>query len=187
VPALARDPEADPLAVRLPGRDPVAQPPHDVLDSIVAPHREAERRLERMGVAEEAIERGRAAWEAALAAEGRAGAGLGPERAEWELGAALLRFLRLRQQLYVLAGRDAPRARLVEALIEAQQALDALTAWAAANVPARARAGHALLRAPFQLQLDHIADRFLLAPWGRLGLRARRAGDLARLLPRLIR
>jgi hypothetical protein len=187
LPALARDPEADHVAIRIRGRDPVMQPPLDVLDAIIAPHREAERRLERMGAAEDAIERGRGAWEAVLAAEGRAAAALEAERAEWELGAALLRFLQMRQQLYVLASRGAPRPRLLEALIEAQQALDALTGWAAANVPARARAGHALLRAPFQLQLDHIADRFLLAPWGRLGLRARRAGDLARILPRLIR
>jgi hypothetical protein len=43
------------------------------------------------------------------------------------------------------------------------------------------------MRSALQLQLDHIADRRLLPPWARLGLRARRASELARLLPRVIR
>lgn len=186
-PALARDPETDQVAARLRGRDPVAQPPADVLDTIVAPQRQAELRLESMALVDEAVARGRAAWEAVLRAEPGARGRLAGERAEWELGAALLRFLQLRQQLYVLAGRGAPRRQLAATLAEAQQALNALTDWADANVPSGARAGHALLRAPFQLQLDHIADKFLLPLWGRLGLRVRRAGDLARILPHLIR
>jgi hypothetical protein len=185
-PALARDPEAEHATALWRRGDPVAEPPADVLDTIVAPQRAAELRLERMGAAEEALRHGRAAWSALGSAEA-GGAALAAERAEWELAASLLRFLQLRQQLYVLAGRGAPPQRLAQALGEAQQALNALTAWAAASVPAGARAGHALLRAPFQLQLDHIADRYLLPPLSRLGLRARRAGDLARILPRLLR
>ncbi|NWF81973.1 MAG: DUF4838 domain-containing protein [Chloroflexi bacterium] len=171
-PALERDPEQA-AAVSGSGLDPVASPPADVLDPIAEPRRAAERRLEAMRAAVEHLARGQALWETAL------GAGLVAERAEWELGAALLHFLRLRQQLYVLVAREAPRALVAEALDEAQAALSVLLAWAARHVPARARGGHLLLRAALQLQLDHIADRRLLAPLARLGLRARRAGTLA--------
>jgi len=186
-PALARDPAADSAVGRVRGRDPVAAPPADVLDTIAEPRRAAELRLEAMASAEVAIARGRAAWDVVVAVEGRDGAALAGERAEWEHGAALLRYLRLRQQLYLLVERGAPTERLVEALAEAQGALDMLTGWSARHVPRAAHAGHQLLRAPFQLQLDHIADRALLSPLARLRLRARRAGDLAKLLPRLMR
>lgn len=185
-PALARDPAAEPPQRPAGRRDPVANPPADVLDTVGEPRLAMERRLEAMRVAEDELERGREAW-GAIAAAGPAAAPLAAERAEWELGAATLRFLRLRQLLYVLDAREAPRGAIVEALGEAQTALDELLAWADRYVPARARAGHLLLRSAFQLQLDQIADRRLLPPWARLGLRARRAGDLAKLLPRLIR
>jgi hypothetical protein len=113
---------------------------------------------------------------------------LAAERAEWELAAALLHFLTLRQQLYVLADRGAPRAALRGALGEAQAALNALSTWAGANVPPRARAGHLLLRGIFQLHLDHLADRWLALPWQRVALRASRAVDARALLadPRLV-
>jgi hypothetical protein len=183
-PALARDPAADSPEGRVRRRDPVAAPPADVLDTIAEPRMAAERRLEAMDRAGEALARGRTAWdEVAASLDGPA---LAAERSEWERAAALLRFLRLRQQLYVLVGRDAPRERVAEAVAEAQAALDVLAAWDEAHVPKGARAGHRLLRAPFQLQIDHIADRALLSPLGRIGLRARRAGDLARILPRLL-
>ena len=182
-PALARDPEQDAPPRPWARRDPVAAPPADILDTVGEPRLTLERRLEAMRAAEDHLARGRDAW----AAAGPLAPPLAAERAEWELGAATLRFLRLRQQLYVLDAREAPRAALAEALAEAQRALDELVAWAARRVPATASAGHALMRAPLQLQLDHIADRRLLPPWARLALRARRAGELARLLPRLIR
>lgn len=184
-PALARDPDAGSAEGRPRRRDPVAHPPADVLDTIAEPRLAAERRLEAMGRAEEALARGRHAWRELAA--GPDAAALAGERIEWERAAALLSFLRLRQQLYVLVDRGAPPGRVAEAVAQAQAALDALDAWAAANVPPAARAGYSLLRAPFQLQIDHVADRFLLSPLARLGLRARRAGDLARILPRLIR
>jgi hypothetical protein len=184
-PALARDPDADSAEGRPRRRDPVAHPPADVLDTIAEPRLAAERRLEAMGRAEEALVRGRRAWDAVAA--GPDAANLAGERAEWERAAALLTFLRLRQQLYVLVGRGAPPARVAEAVAQAQASLNVLTAWAAANVPPPARAGHSLLMAPFQLQIDHVADKYLLSPLARLGLRARRAGDFARILPRLIK
>lgn len=185
-PALARDPSYESPSRPLVTRDPVAAPPADVLDTHGEPRLTLERRLEAMRAAEDHLARGRDAW-AAIIAAGPEAAHLEAERAEWELGAATLRFLRLRQQLYVLDAREAPPAAMAEALAEAQGALDELLAWAARHVPRQARAGHLLMRAAFQLQLDYIADRRLLPPLARLGLRARRAGDLARLLPRLIR
>jgi hypothetical protein len=184
-PALVRDPEASAVPVR--GRDPVASPPADLLDTLMTPRLEAERRLEAMSLAEEHLARGEAAWAAVTPLDAGGAASLAREREEWAHGALLLRFLRLRQQLYVLVGREAPPERLLEALAEAQAALAALTAWSARHVPPQARAGHALLRAPFQLQLDHVADRLLLSPLARLALRARRAGDLAKILPGLMR
>ncbi|NTU80767.1 MAG: DUF4838 domain-containing protein, partial [Chloroflexales bacterium] len=180
-----RDPAHEPPARPTGARDPVGAPPADILDTMGEPRLTLERRLEAMRSAEDHLARGRDEWAAVLAVS--PAAPLAAERAEWELGAALLGFLRQRQQLYVLDAREAPRATLAEALAEAQAALDDLLAWAGHHVPPQARAGHLLLRAAFQLQLDHIADRRLLPPWARLGLRARRAGDLAKLLPRLIR
>ncbi len=184
-PALARDPEQPPPERPSGPRDPVAAPPADVLDTADEPRLSLERRLEAMRAAEDHLVRGRNAWASITAAP--TAAALAAERAEWELGAATLRFLRLRQQLYVLAAREATIPALVEGLAEAQRALDELLAWAARHVPAGARAGHLLMRSAFQLQLDHVADRRLLPAWARLSLRARRAADLARLLPRLIR
>lgn len=180
-PVLERDPEQDEGARARRGRDPVAHPPADVLDQIIAgPRRAIERRLEHMRCADEELARAAAMWSAALA-----GADLAAERAEWELSAALLRFLHLRQQLYVLAARDASAALLGETLAEAQAALDALLAWADAHVPPAARGGHRLLRAAFQLHLDHVADTRLLGPLARLGLRLRRAGEAARYAAQL--
>lgn len=172
-PALERDPEqTDPQP---PGHDPIARPPADVLDyPLHEPQRAAERRLEALRTAETHLLHGRRVWDADLAL-----ATLASERAEWELGATLLRFLRLRQQLYVLHARAADAALLAETLAEAQAALNDLLAWADIHVPPEAQSGHRLLRMAFQLQLDHIADLHLLNPLGRLGLRLRRAGALA--------
>ncbi|MBX0327246.1 DUF4838 domain-containing protein, partial [Oscillochloris sp. ZM17-4] len=125
---------------------------------------------------------GRAAWAEVMRSAFADEPALAAERAEWELSADLLRFLSLRQQLYVLAERGASRQVLRDALGAAQAALDALAAWAEAHVPPRARAGHLLLRVAFQLHLDHIADRRLGPPWRRAALRARRAADARALL-----
>ena len=184
-PALARDPAWVP-PLRPGARDPVTAPPADILDTIGEPRLTLERRLEAMRAAEAHLVVGRAAWATVLAAE-PTDAPLAAAGAEWALSAALLDFLRLRQQLYVLDARAAPRAALATALAEAQTALDELLTWAERHVPAQAHAGHWLLRTLFQLQLDHLADRHLLRPWARLGLRVRRAGALARLLPWLLR
>lgn len=179
--ALERDPEQDRGAPARRGRDPVAHPPADVLDQLIAgPRRAVELRLERLRRADEEVQQAAAVWDATLN-----GDSLVAERAEWELSAALLRFLRLRQQLYVLAARDAEAALLGETLAEAQAALDALLAWADLHVPAAARGGHRLLRTAFQLHLDHIADARLLGPLARLGLRLRRAGAAARFATQL--
>ncbi|GAB4442703.1 MAG: DUF4838 domain-containing protein [Chloroflexi bacterium OHK40] len=175
-PILERSATAEAPGETIRPRDPVATPPADVLDAILAPRRAAERRLDAMATGADALARGRAAWDAAMNAE----PGLAPERSEWELGALLLGFLHARQKLYVLADREAAPPLLAEALAEAQAALDAMLAWAQEHVPPAARGEHLLFRAPFQLQLDHIADRHLLTPLARFGLRVRRAGDLAR-------
>jgi hypothetical protein len=168
-------------------RDVVAAPPLDVLDYMGAPRPHSERRLEQLRAAEDLLVAGRAAWAEVMATAFADGPSLAAERAEWELAAGLLRFLTMRQQLYVLADRGADRPALRAALAEAQAALVALLAWAAANLPPRARAGHLLLRSIFQLHLDHIADRRLAAPWQQAALRARRAADARALLadPRL--
>lgn len=161
-------------------RDVVAQPPADVLDFMAAPRPHSERRLERLRAARDQLARGRAAWAEVSAAAFADAPALAAERAEWEAGALLIELLAARQELYVLAGRDAPRQRLAAAFAAAQAALDALQAWAAAHVPAPARAGHGLLRAILQLHLDRIYDERLAPPWRRAALRARRAAHIAR-------
>ncbi|RRR75698.1 MAG: DUF4838 domain-containing protein [Candidatus Viridilinea halotolerans] len=166
-------------------RDPVANPPADVLDMLDEDQRSAELRLEALHRASADLAEGAAAWHElgtpTLPVE------LAGEYAEWSAGAKLLTYIRLRQQLYVLAGRNASRSSLREALAEAQSALDALLTWAELYVPKRDQAGHRLLRAALQLHLDQIADQQIHNPLGRLGLRARRAGDLAKLLPGMLR
>ncbi|NNJ12829.1 DUF4838 domain-containing protein [Chloroflexales bacterium ZM16-3] len=167
--------------------DVVATPPLDVLDYMAAPRPHSERRMERLRAAEDDLALGRVAWGEVMATAFADAPALAAERAEWELGAALLHFLALRQQLYVLAERGATRQVLRQTLDAAQAALDALSAWAGEHVPPRARAGHLLLRAIFQLHIDHIADRQLALPWQRAALRARRAAAARAILadPRL--
>ncbi len=185
-PALARDPRRITGSGWHQPSDPVSLPPTDVLDPIDELPLELQRRLEAMRLAEGHLALGQVAW-ASLETYVAGDPDLAAEHAEWELSAALLHFFYARQQLYVLEARDAAPTLLSEALASAQAALDTLLTWASHHVPPQARAGHLLLRAVFQLQLDHLADRYLLTPWGRLGLRARRAGDLLRLLPHLLR
>lgn len=178
-PALARDPGA-PEAEETPRQyDLVAVPPADVLDLIVSGPPANERRLEAMLAVEAGLSHGERAWRSVLA-DPAGGAQLAEEYAEWQLGAALLRFLRLRQELYVLAERRAASSVLRAQLDKAQSALDVLMTWSEQHLPPRARPEHRLLRVALQLQLDHIADRHLLAPWHRLSLRVRRAAALAR-------
>jgi hypothetical protein len=167
--------------------DMVAAPPLDVLDYMGAPRPHNERRLERLRTADDQIAVGQAAWDTVMATAFADGPALAAERAEWDLSAALLRFLTMRQQLYVLAERGAPRPALRDALKAAQAALDELHRWAATHVPPRARAGHLLMRGIFQLHLDYIADGRRAPPWQRAALRARRIADTRALLadPRL--
>jgi hypothetical protein len=177
-PALDRTPAEAAQRRDIPDNgDPVAAPPLDVLDYMAAPRPDSERRLEQLRAAEDEIAVGRSAWDVVMATAFADAPSLAAERAEWELATALLRFLTLRQQLYVLADRGAPKATLRGALDAAQAALDKLIAWANANVPPRARAGHLLMRGIFQLHLDHLADRQLAPPWQRVALRARRIAD----------
>ncbi|NTW04040.1 MAG: DUF4838 domain-containing protein, partial [Oscillochloris sp.] len=168
--------------------DPVAEPPLDVLDYMAAPRPDCERRLEQLRATEDYMRIGRAAWREVIDSAFADEQSLAAERAEWELGAALLHFLTMRQQLYVLASRAAPRPVLRTALSQAQAALDVLIVWADTYIPARARAGHHLLRTILQLHIDHIADRQQAMPWQRASLRARRATAARTLLadPRLI-
>ncbi|WP_217352425.1 DUF4838 domain-containing protein [Candidatus Viridilinea mediisalina] len=165
-------------------RDPITHPPTDLLDLLDITSRDAELRLEALHKATLQLEQGYAAWEELGAPN--IPAAFAAEYAEWEVGAKLLTYIRLRQQLYVLVGRNASRSALREALTEAQRALDALYAWADTHVPKRAQANHRLLRAALQLQLDQIADQRIHNPFARLGLRARRAKDLVKLLPGMV-
>lgn len=174
-PMLATPPQPRP---RL--RDPVANPPADVLDALDPTERSAELRLEAMHAATKQLVQGYEAWERLGAPN--IPAEFAAEYAEWQLGARLLTYTTLRQQLYVLASRNATRSILRTALAEAQSALDQLLAWADSHVPKRAQANHRLLRAALQLHLDQIADQQILSPFARLGLRTRRAGDLVKLL-----
>ncbi len=188
-PALDRTPVEAALRRDFPtSRDVVTAPPLDVLDYMAAPRPHSERRLEQLRASEDWIALGRTAWDAVIASAFADGPSLAAERAEWELAASLLHFLVMRQQLYVLADREATAPVLRDALGEAQTALDVLIVWARANVPPRARAGHLLLRGIFQFHLDHLADRQLVLPWQRAALRARRAADARALLadPRLV-
>ncbi|MFV9503009.1 MAG: DUF4838 domain-containing protein [Oscillochloridaceae bacterium umkhey_bin13] len=180
-PILARDPAAEPELPRL-SRDPVTAPPHDILDPLIEPQRAMERRLEAMSRVE-----AQRATRQALINQLANDPLLAKLWAELVLADQLLAFFAARQRLYILAQRQADAAVLMKAHAEAQALLDALLAWADQYVPANALAGHRLLRAALQLQIDHQADQHWLKPWARLGLRARRAGDLARLLPGLIR
>ena len=184
-PALMRDPRGPIPRAERGLRDLVSHPPLDMLDTLGEPRRTAELRLEELRRAMAQLGQGRAAWQRLEAQEGSAS--LADERAEWVLSAALLDFFALRQQLYVLTARGAPTVLLTEALDQAQSALEQLLRWAERYVPASAKANHLLLRTLFQLQLDQVADRHLLGPLQRLALRARRAGRLTRLLPRLLR
>jgi hypothetical protein len=179
-PALDRTPAEAAQRRDLPrARDLLAAPPLDVLDYMAAPRPHSERRLELLRAAEDQLAIGAAAWDEVMATAFADGPTLASERAEWDLGAALLRFLTLRQQLYVLAERGAPRPTLRSILQAAQAALDDLHGWAARYVPPQALAGHRLMRAIFQLHLDSIAVRRLDPLWRRLGRRARRFVGLA--------
>ncbi|WP_129626926.1 DUF4838 domain-containing protein [Candidatus Oscillochloris fontis] len=169
-------------------RDPVALPPLDVLDYMAAPRPDCEQRLERMGRMQADLLAGQAAWDEVLHTAFGERATLEAERAEWALAVGLLRFLALRQQLYVMAERGAERVVLQQALATAQAGLDLLLDWAQTHVPAAARPGHLLLRTILQLHLDQIADLHIALPWQRATLRARRALLLRNLAgdPRLV-
>ncbi len=169
-------------------RDPVLAPPLDVLDYMAAPRPDCELRLERMERIHADLLAGEEAWDVVLQSAFADRATLEDEHAEWEVAAGLLRFLVLRQQLYVMAARGAQRVALQQGLAAAQAGLDHLLAWAETHVPASARPGHLLLRTILQLHLDQIADQHIAMPWQRATLRARRAMTLRNLAgdPRLV-
>ncbi|EFO79078.1 hypothetical protein OSCT_3079 [Oscillochloris trichoides DG-6] len=169
-------------------RDPILAPPLDVLDYMAAARPDCELRLERMGRMQADLLAGQAAWDAVMQSAFADRATLEAERAEWEVAAGVLRFLLLRQQLYVMAARGAERVALQQGLAAAQAGLDHLLAWAQTHVPAAARPGHLLLRTILQLHLDQLADQHIALPWQRATLRARRALLLRNLAgdPRLV-
>ena len=163
--------------------DLVSSPPTDVLDYMVTPRPTNERRLERLAAAEARLSAIAPAWQAVLDEAHADHPHLAAERAEWELGRLVLGFLHLRQQLYVLASRDASRANLRVALSAARAALAAINAWGGAQLAAgQPRRGLRLLTIFLGLQLDRLADRRLAWPWQRLGLRLQRYSALARAL-----
>lgn len=183
LPALDHDSAAE-LAARVErSRDPVGNPPRDVLDLMaVLPAPANELTLERLHGVAGYLAAGRAAWQTVIDSAFVDAARLETEQAEWELGAQTLEFFTARQQLAVLVARGAPRRQLRPALREAQTALDRLAAWAVLHVPSGALANHRLMRLIFQLQLDAIDDQSIALPWRRLGLRVVRALTIGRLL-----
>lgn len=167
-------------------RDLVARPPADVLDYMAAPRHLREHRLETLHACEAYLAEGEAAWREILDQAYGAAAHLHPEKSEWDLAALLLRFVTLRQRLYVLEDQGAARAVLRRALAEAQAAFDRLVAWGDSHLPApRTRANYRLLRMLAQLQIDAVRDRRLALPWERVWLRARIVRRLAWLVGRL--
>lgn len=172
-PALERRPAADQV--------PPGSPPTDILDFMAEPRPHSEQRLENLRTVEELLAAGRAAWADVLQLAFADRPVLEAELAEWELGANLLNFFTARQQLYVLAQRNASRQALQLALNEARQALATLTIWARQYIPSAAQSNHGLLRMIFQLQLDYLASRQLLRIWQRPVVSARLGADLARL------
>jgi hypothetical protein len=165
----------------------VSAPPTDILDYITAPKPLCEQRLELLWMIETPLARGRVAWDEVLTQAYADAPHLEAERAEWELAALLLQFLTLRQKLYVLEHRAAPKAALRQARVEAQDALDALLGWGSHHLPrARARSNYQLLRMLFQLHLDALHDRRLAPPWERMALRVRAYSRLAWLAARVV-
>lgn len=169
-------------------RDVVIHPPVDVLDYMAAPQTIRESRLEQLASVAELLDRGRVAWGEVLKHAHDDIVHLAPERAEWELGARLLRFIIVRQQLYVLDSRMASRASLLTMLDETQAALDALLQWGQTYlVSAHARRNYHLLRMITQLQIDALYDQRIALPWERVWLRLRRYGKLFWLVWHLLR
>jgi hypothetical protein len=165
--------------------NPIAAPPADVLDYMAAPRALRERRLEQIERALPLLDEVRAAWRDVLAVPPALAEALRGEHAEAELCALQLQFVASRQRLYVLEGRGAAAALLVEAAKPAQQALDALLAWSHKYLGSpRARAGFALLRQLGQLHIDAVLAPITGAA-GRSLRQARTLGRIARLLARL--
>ncbi|MCG8348684.1 MAG: DUF4838 domain-containing protein [Chloroflexales bacterium] len=164
----------------------LSAPPIDILDYMTAPKPLCEQRLELLWTIAQPLARGRAAWDEVLTRAYADAPHLEAEQAEWELAALLLQFITLRQKLYVLERRAAPKAALRQARIEAQGALDALLSWGAHHLPLpRARYNYQLLRMLFQLHLDALHDRRLAPPWERVALRVRTYSRLAWLAARV--
>jgi hypothetical protein len=181
--ALDHDPAQEPPARVERSADPVGTPPRDVLDLMAVRSSPAqELTLEQLQYAVEQLESGRTHWQTILADAFSAAPRLQLAAAEWELAAHTLSFFAARQQLAVLVARQAPRRQVRAALHTAQQALDALMAWAAVHVLPAAQANHQFLRMIFQLHLDALEDQTLAFPWRRLSVRIRRGTRLARLL-----
>lgn len=164
-------------------RDWLNDPPCDVLDYMAAPRPLREHRLELLEATDPLLAQGRRAWEEVLAHAHAATPHLNAERAEWELGALLIRFVTLRQRLYVLEGRAAPQRALRAAFQAAQAALNALCDWGTAHLNrGRPRSNYHLLRMLAQFHLYALANRRLAWPWERLWLRLHGYARLAWLL-----
>lgn len=159
-----------------PLRDMVAYPPADVLDYMTVSLDVREKHLARLLPLLSLLEQGKALWDDVAHME-RTPEG---ERVEWEIARLFLQFVVARQQVYVLAGRGAPKAELVSALDQAQAVVDELMQWGTTHLHSgRARANYHLLRMGFQLHLDAIRDRYLASLWQRLWLRLRTYARLA--------
>ncbi|GIV87925.1 MAG: DUF4838 domain-containing protein [Chloroflexus sp.] len=165
-------------------RDPITQPPRDLLDGYDAPPPHCEQRLVALHDALDTLHAGETALAAARRSAHAEQAALAGDIAEWTASALVLRYFAARQEAAVVQARRAPPARQRQAIVTARATYAELLDWATRYVPLSARAGHRLLRAIFALHLDHLESR-IAPPWRRLYLRWQRFGELVRLLAQL--
>lgn len=169
-------------------RDPVAHPPQDILDYMTAPLPIRERRLELFASVEKYLAEGQAAWATIREQAYTDWEQMMAAYAEWQLGALLLRYIVLRQRLYVLAAQHVSPVTLRAALLATQHTLDSLVTWGQQHLyTGRAQANYRLFRLVQQLHLDTVYDRHLAAPWQRIWVRVRAYYRLAWYLWRLMR
>ncbi len=175
------------LTMRSSRWDLLAHPPQDMLDYITAPRPIRERRLELLASVERYLTEGQAAWATIHEQSQTDWAQVAAVYAEWKLGALLLRYIVLRQRLYVLAVQQVSPATLWAALLATQHSFDALVAWGQQYLlTPRAQANYRLLRLVQQLHIDAVYDRQLASSWQRVWLRIRVYCQLAWCLGHVI-
>ncbi|MGQ9528996.1 DUF4838 domain-containing protein [Chloroflexus sp.] len=165
-------------------RDPISQPPRDVLDGYDIPSPYCEQRLSILHTALDSIATGEALLTPNSATP--ESSALAADLAEWTHSRLLLRFLAARQEVAVLQARRAPPARQQQALAAAREAHADLLDWASRYVPPAARSGHRLFRTILKLHLDHLESQ-IAPPWRQAQMRWRRLRELTIIFAQLWR